>query len=86
MTVSQRLRRAAKKILSDDDSIIAAGELEGVLIDEYLGDERTAPLLEGLTLYAPGKGSPYVGSLELRQLIADTLEELEENTEPFSPT
>lgn len=56
MTVSERFHQAATRILAGDESIAAANELEGVLIDEYLGDERTEDLIEGLALYSPGSG------------------------------
>jgi len=76
MTVSERFHQAATRILEGDESIAAANELEGVVIDEYLDDERTEDLLEGLSLYSPGSGREYLDAPELRQLLVRTLEEL----------
>lgn len=73
MTVSERLRSAATTILAGDESVAAAQNLEAVLLDEYLDEERAASLLEGLALYAPGSGSPYVDAPELRRLIEETM-------------
>lgn len=74
--VSARLAAAASRVMEGDESALAAAELEGVLLDEYLDDERTESLLEGLALYSPGSGLPYVDAPELRRLISETLEEL----------
>lgn len=76
MTISERLHNAASRILAGDESVAAAQDLESVLLDEYLDDERTSALLEGLALYAPGSGAPYVKAPELRDLIAAALEQL----------
>lgn len=62
--------------MDGDESSTAAQELEAVLLDEYLDDERTSSLLGGLALYAPGSGPPYVDAPELRRLIAEALEAL----------
>jgi hypothetical protein len=75
MTVSERLRAAALKVLAGDESRVAAQELESVILDEYddLEDDRVSGLVDGLALYAPGAGSPYVDAPELRKLIAASL-------------
>lgn len=64
-----RLLAAAQRVLDGDDSANAVSALEGVLLDEYPGDERFEDLLEVLALYAPGMGSPYLGSAEIREAI-----------------
>lgn len=76
MTVSQRLTQAAGRFLHGHASVAAAQELEGVLIEEYLGDERTEELLHVLSLYSPGGGKPYSDVLEVRHLLLSTLEDL----------
>ena len=82
MTVSDRLRDAASVVSGGDQSMVAAHELESVLLDEYLGDDRVSALVEALALYSPGSGSPYVDALELRKLIESTLLELAGGYEP----
>ncbi|MFV0460784.1 MAG: hypothetical protein ACK5MT_18670 [Actinomycetales bacterium] len=82
MTVSVRLLAAASRVMDGDESSMAAQELEAVLLDEYLDDERTSSLQEGLALYAPGSGPPYVDAPELRGLIAEALEVLTMEDDP----
>ena len=53
----ERFLAAAQRVLDGDDSIRAANELEGVVLDDYPGDERFDELGEVLALYAPGSGS-----------------------------
>ena len=57
----ERFEVAAERILAGDESVQAAQQLEGVLLDDYRGDERFDDLLEALALYAPGEGG-LVGS------------------------
>ncbi|MET4622808.1 hypothetical protein ABIE18_004287 [Arthrobacter sp. 2762] len=76
MSISDRLRAAAAKVLAGDDSMIAAQQLEGVIIEEYLEDKQTDELLYALSMYSPGSGEPYVDAPELRKLIAATLNEM----------
>ena len=64
-----RLLAAAKRVLDGDDSAEAVSALEGVLLDDYLGDERFDDLAEALALCAPGMGSPYLGRAEIRDAI-----------------
>ncbi len=85
MTVSERLRSAASTILAGDESVRAAQNLEAVVLDEYLDDDRMSALLEGLALYAPGSGSPYVDAPELRRLIQEALVALASPRDPQSP-
>lgn len=73
MTVSARVRDAAERVLSGDDSVQAANWLESAILDDHLGDEHFDDLLEGLALYAPGQGFPYLGAAELRTLIRKSL-------------
>ena len=54
----------------------AAQALEGVLIDEYPGDDRTEELLYVLSLYSPGNGVPYSEASDIRPLLLSTLESL----------
>jgi hypothetical protein len=75
MTISDRLQTAAYRILQGDVSVAAAQDLESVLLDEHLDDDRAVGLLEGLALYSPGSGSPHVDAAELRKLIEFTLRE-----------
>ncbi len=82
MTVSVRLLAAVSRVMDGDESAMAAQELEAVLLDEYLGDERTSSLQEGLALYAPGSGPPYVDAPELRQLIAEAFQALALEADP----
>lgn len=74
MTISTRVREAAARVLAGDESAQAANWLESTILDDHLGDERFDDLLEGLALYAPGQGLPYVGAAELRTLIEASLE------------
>jgi hypothetical protein len=68
-----RLRAAAQRILDGDDSGNAVGVLEGLLLNDYPGDERFDDLLEACALYAPGMGPPYVGRAEIRDAIQQAL-------------
>ncbi|MFJ4228478.1 hypothetical protein ACIPYV_13035 [Paenarthrobacter nicotinovorans] len=45
MSVSERLQQAADRFLGGDESVCAAQALEEVLVEEYLGDDRTEELL-----------------------------------------
>ncbi|WP_416416141.1 hypothetical protein [Paenarthrobacter aromaticivorans] len=76
MSISDRLRAAAAKVLAGDDSMIAAQQLEGVIIEEYLHEEQTDELLYALSMYSPGSDQPYVDAPELRNLIAATLNDM----------
>lgn len=85
MRVSERLQRASMRVLDGDESVAAAQELEAVLLDEYLGDDNTSALLEGLALYAPGSGAPYLEAPELRGLVSQTLEVVASQMEADDP-
>ena len=50
---------------------------EGVVLDDYPGDERFDELGEVLALYAPGQGVPYSGSDEVRAVISKTIASIE---------
>ena len=76
MSISDHLRTVAAKVLAGDESVIAAQQLEGVIIEEYLHDEQTDELLFALSMYSPGSGQPYVDAPELRKLIAATLSDM----------
>lgn len=76
MSVSERLRHVAERFLGGDESHAAAQALEGVLIEEYLGDVRTEDLLYSLSLYSPGSGRPYSDAAEVRRLILSSLKDL----------
>ncbi len=76
MSVSERLQQAAERLLWGDESMRAAQALEGVLIEEYLGDDRTEALLCVLSLYSPGSGVPYAKASDVRTLVLSTLESL----------
>ena len=73
----ERFLAAAQRVLDGDDSIRAANELEGVVLDDYPGDERFDELGEVLALYAPGQGVPYSGSDEVRAVISKTIASIE---------
>ena len=73
----QRLLVAAQRVLSGDDSANAVGDLEGVLLDDYPGDERFEDLLEACAFYAPGLGSPYIGRAEIRDAVRKALTAIE---------
>jgi hypothetical protein len=49
---------AAQRVLAGDESVEAAQKLEGVLLDDYPGDERFDEQLGALALYAPGQAAP----------------------------
>ena len=72
----ERLLAAAQRVLDGDDSANAVSALEGVLLDDYPGDERFEELAEALALYAPGMGSPYIGRTEVRDMIRRALDAL----------
>jgi hypothetical protein len=61
----ERFDEAAARVLTDD-SMEAARSLEGVVLNDYPGDERLDDLLEALALYNPGEGPPYVNWEGLR--------------------
>ena len=69
----ERFLAAAQRVLDGDDSIRAANELEGVVLDDYPGDDRFDELGEVLALYAPGLGRPYSESEEVRKIIRKTV-------------
>lgn len=69
----ERFEVAAQRVLAGDESVEAAHKLEGVLLDDYPGDERFDHLLEVLALYAPGQAAPYVGVAGLRTAIREAL-------------
>lgn len=68
-----RFLGAAQRVLDGDDSIRAANELEGVVLDDYPGDERFEDLAEVLALYAPGQGGPYTEAPHVRDVIRRTI-------------
>jgi hypothetical protein len=72
----ERFLAAAQRVLDGDDSIRAANELEGVVLDDYPGDERFHDLVEVLALYAPGQGSPYSEAQQVREVIRATIADL----------
>jgi hypothetical protein len=72
----ERFLDAAQRVLDGDDSIRAANELEGVVLDDYPGDERFENLVEVLALYAPGQGSPYSEAQQVREVIRTTIADL----------
>jgi hypothetical protein len=76
MSVSERLQESADRFICGDESMRAAQALEGVLIDEYFGDDRTEELLYVLSLYSPGSGVPYSEASDVRPLVLSTLENL----------
>jgi hypothetical protein len=53
----ERLLAAARRVLDGDDSVLAASELEGVVLDDYSGDERFDELMFVLSMYAPGQAT-----------------------------
>ena len=73
----ERLFAAAQRVLDGDDSANAVSALEGVLLDEYPGDERFEDLMEALALYAPGMGAPYVGRTEIRDAIRQAMKAID---------
>jgi hypothetical protein len=73
----ERFLAAAQRVLDGDDSTLAANELEGVLLDDYPGDERFDDLVEVLALYAPGHGAPYSEAQQVREVIRRTIADLD---------
>ena len=53
----ERLLAPAQRVLNGD-SANAVRDLEGVLLEDYPGDERFGELGGALALYAPGMGRP----------------------------
>lgn len=72
----ERFLAAAQRVLNGDDSIRAANDLEGVVLDDYPGDERFEELVEVLAVYAPGEGSPYSEAHHVREVIRTTIADL----------
>ncbi len=68
-----RFLAAAQRILDGDDSAVAARELEGLILDDYAGDERFEGLGYVLSMYSPGQGTPYSDFAEVRTAIRDTM-------------
>ena len=73
-----RFSAAAERVLSDD-SVEAANALEGVVLDDYPGDERLDDLLEALALYNPSEGLPYVDGQGLRDAVRQALTRLSDS-------
>lgn len=69
----ERFLAAAQRVLDGDDSVRAANELEGVVLDDYPGDERFDDLVEVLALYAPHDGSPYTEAEQVREVVRRTI-------------
>lgn len=69
----ERFEAAAQRVLAGDESVLAANELERIVVEDYPGDERLEDLHEALALYAPGQGPPYTGPDELRRAVRDAL-------------
>lgn len=69
----ERLLAALQRVLDGGDSANAVADLEGVLLDDYPGDERFEDLLEACALYAPGMGLPYLGGAKIRDAIQQAL-------------
>jgi hypothetical protein len=61
----------------------AVNALEGVLLDEYPGDERFVALAEALALYAPRTGSPYLGRPEIKDAMRKALDALNAEHRPL---
>jgi len=86
IVVSAEFRTAAARILAGDDTKAAANELEGMVIKDYLDEDRADDLLFALAMYAPGEGPEYFEAPELRKVIEQTLkvfadaEEIENQT------
>jgi hypothetical protein len=47
--------------------------LEGVLLNDYPGDERFEDLVEALALYAGGEPRPYTSAEQVREAIQQAL-------------
>lgn len=60
---------AVGPVLSGEDSLEAAHELESFLVRNYPDDDRVSDLLETLALYSPGGRKPYANWDELRAQI-----------------
>lgn len=61
--ISKRFEEAAQRILDGDESKIAAAALEGVPLDEHVGEEDIKELLLALSLYAPGEEDTQVSQV-----------------------
>lgn len=69
MNPTPRFEAAAQRVLQGDESRQAASLLEGVVLDDYPGDERLEELLYMLSMYSPGVGAPYCDTKELREVV-----------------
>lgn len=56
--ISKRFQEAAQRILDGDESKIAAAALEGVLLDEHLGEEDMEDLLSSLLRFTRQATAP----------------------------
>ncbi|GEK17057.1 hypothetical protein [Cellulomonas persica] len=81
MNPTSRFEAAAQRVLQGDESRQAASLLEGVVLDDYLGDERLEELVYMLSMYAPGAGAPYCGPKELREVVERALSALRHPSE-----
>jgi hypothetical protein len=77
VTGGERFKELARRVLAGDESVETARALEAVVLDEHLGNERLADLIEALALYAPGSGHPYYNADELRERLRETLSAME---------
>lgn len=68
----------AGRVLAGDESMQTARALEAALLDQYPGDDRLDDLLEALSLYAPGSGTPYYGPEELREVLRSAMSILDQ--------
>ncbi len=69
MNPTPRFDAAAERVLQGDESRHAASLLEGVVLDDYPGDERLEELLYMLSMYSPGAGAPYCDAQGLRDVV-----------------
>ena len=73
MNPTSRFEAAARRVLQGDESRQTANLLEGVVLDDYPGDERLEELLYMLSMYSPGVGAPYCDAKDLREVLERAL-------------
>jgi hypothetical protein len=73
----ERFFEAAQRVLKGEDSARAARDLEAVVLDDYVDDERFDELIYTLSIYAPAQQEPFSNADDLRRVIAYTLGRLD---------
>ncbi|MFD0078545.1 hypothetical protein ACFVIY_39785 [Streptomyces sp. NPDC127166] len=74
MTPMEELKRLAQTFVDGQDrSMELVGEIEGILVSNFLGAELFESLAEAVSLYRPGEGLPYYDEEEMKLALQESL-------------